>query len=188
MAQVLSFEQSPDLRPIFVKALLNGRCTAKMLPETVAERRGVVVDLGHVVDYACVCGFTVGSSLPLTYVHVLAFPLQVALMSRRDFPVALVGLVHVQNTLTWTRPIGPADVLDLRVSAMSMRSHRQGRLIDLVNEVTVDGEPVWTAVSTYLARGRGDNSAPTAEASDTSDLAGLAGGATWRLPEDTGRR
>ena len=188
MSRVLTFDGSPDLRPMFVKAVVNGRFPATGLPEVTAERRGVVVDVDHVVDYARVCGFSVGSALPMPYPHVLAFPLQVALMSRREFPFPLVGLVHIENAIRWTRPLLPTDVLDLRVSATNLRPHRRGRLVDLVSAVEVDGEPVWTGVSTYLARGRGDDSAPTSEPPDVSALTLIAGGATWRLGEDTGRR
>lgn len=188
MTRTLTFDGSPDLRPLFAKALVNGRFPARDLPDAVAERSGVAVDLDHVVDYARVCGFTVGSTLPMPYPHVLAFPLQVALMSRREFPFPLVGLVHVENTITWTRPLLPDDVLDLRVSASGLRPHRRGRLVDLVSEVSVAGEPVWTGVSTYLARGQGDESAPSAEPPDVSELARTAAGATWRLDEGTGRR
>ncbi|MEO7060848.1 MAG: MaoC/PaaZ C-terminal domain-containing protein, partial [Lapillicoccus sp.] len=146
------------------------------------------VELGHAVDYARVCGFTVGSSLPLTYPHVLAFPLQVALMSRRDFPFPLVGLVHVENSVTWTRPLLPEDTLDLRVSARGLRPHRRGRLVDLVSEVSVAGEVVWSGTSTYLSRGQGDPDAATVEAPDVTELARRAGGVVWRLDERTGRR
>lgn len=66
----------------------------------------------------------------------------------------LVGLVHVGNVVTWTRALVPTDVLDLRVTATAVRPHRLGRVVDLVSEVMVDGEAVWTGVSTYLARGR----------------------------------
>ena len=184
----LTFERSPDLKPMFAKAVLNGRFSADGLPETVAERRGIRVDVGHVVDYAHVCGFSVGASLPMTYPHVLAFPLQVALMSRRDFPFSLVGLVHVENTITWRRPLLPEDVLDLRVSASSLRPHRRGRLVDLVNEISVDGQVVWSGTSTYLARGTGDPNAVVPEAPDVTELAHSSGGAVWRLDEGTGRR
>ncbi|MEO7058953.1 MAG: MaoC/PaaZ C-terminal domain-containing protein [Lapillicoccus sp.] len=184
----LSFDGPPDLKPLFVKAVVNGRFRATSLPDTVAERRGIRVDLRAVVDYARVCGFSVGATLPMPYPHVLAFPLQVALMSRRDFPFALVGLVHVENVITWTRPLVPEDVLDVRVSATGLRPHRRGRLVDLVSEVTVEGEPVWTGTSTYLARGQGDPTAESAETPDVTELARSAGGAVWRLDEGTGRR
>ena len=77
-------------------------------------------------------------------------------MSRRDFPVPMVGLVHVENRITWTRPLEYDETLDVRVHAADLRPHRRGRLVDLVAEVTSRDEVVWRGVSTYLARGDGD--------------------------------
>ena len=184
----LTFDRSPNLKLRFAKAVLNGRFSAVDLPATVAERRGIRVDVGHVVDYSHVCGFSVGTTLPMTYPHVLAFPLQVALMSRRDFPFSLVGLVHVENTITWRRPLLPEDVLDLRVSAGRLRPHRRGRLVDLVSDVSVDGQVVWSDTSTYLARGKGDPTSVSAEAPDVTELARSVGGVVWRLDAGTGWR
>lgn len=186
--RTLTFDGAPDLRPLFLKAVVNSRFPARELPETAAERHGIRVDVGHVVDYAQVCGFSVGTSLPLTYPHVLAFPLQVALMSRRDFPLSLLGLVHVKNTITWSRPLRPSDELDLNVSAHGLRPHRRGRLVDLVTEVGVDGAVVWTGTSTYLSRGHGDPGAAPAPSPDVTALARSVGGAVWHLDTGTGRR
>lgn len=186
--RTLRFDRSPDLRSLFIKAVVNGRFSGDALPGAVAERRGIRVDLEHVIDYARVCGFSVGGHLPLSYPHVLAFPLQVALMSQRDFPVPLLGLVHVENAIGWARPLVPEDVLDLRVSASGLRPHRRGRLVDLVSEVSVAGELVWSGTSTYLARGPGDPAAPASEAPDVTALTRSAGGAVWLLDGGTGRR
>lgn len=187
---VLSFDRAPDLKTLFASALVNGRHAGSTLPDVVAERRGVVVEPGAVVEYARVCGFTVGAHPPVTWPHLLGFPLAAAVMSRRDFPVAMVGLVHLENTITWTRPFDYGETLDVRVRAADLRPHRRGRLVDLVAEVTSGGaaEPVWRGVSTYLARGSGDESAAHASPPDTTALRDIAGGITWRVDEGTGRR
>ena len=185
---MLSFGAAPDLKPLFVKALINGRFGGPSIPDVTAQRLSVRIDPGHVIDYARVCGFTVGASLPITYPHVLGFPLQVAVMSRRDFPFPLVGLVHLENTIRWTRPLTVEDILDITVHATNLRGHRRGRLVDLVTEVSVTGEQVWRGVSTYLTRGTGDESAVTAPAPDIEAVRGIAGGATWRLDGGVGRR
>ncbi|GAA1896819.1 MaoC/PaaZ C-terminal domain-containing protein [Lapillicoccus jejuensis] len=188
---VLTYGRSPDLPALFAKAVVTGRFGGGAVPPTTAQRRGVAVDLDHLVDYAHLLGFTVGSALPVTYPHVLAFPLQVALMARRDFPFPLVGLVHVENVVTWTRPLAPTEPLDLAVSAGNLRPHRRGRLVDLVAEVSVAGEPVWRGVSSYLARGEGDPTAPTGDEPDPTAVAAVAArpdGARWRFGEDAGRR
>ena len=189
---MLRFDAAPGLKRLFVRAIVTGRSTGSSIPDVSAERLAVRIDPDLVLDYARVCDFTVGASLPMTYPHVLGFPLQVALMSRRDFPFPLVGLVHLENSITWTRPITVDDILDIAVRATNLRSHQRGCLVDLVTEASVsgaaEGRMVWRGVSTYLARGKGDEQAVSPPPPDTSAVRAIAGGATWRLDGAVGRR
>ena len=62
----------------------------------IAERvLAPVLELSRLADYNRVCGFRLTGTLPVTYPHVLAFPLAMRLMSGSDFPFPVVGLVHV---------------------------------------------------------------------------------------------
>lgn len=187
MTEALAFSQAPDLKRIYAAAVVNGRHTGSTLPDVVAERREVLVEPAAVVDYARVCGFTVGAQPPVTWPHLLGFPLQAALMSRRDFPLPMVGLVHLENRIAWTRPLEYGERVDVSVRAADLRPHRRGRVVDLVAEVTSSGESVWQGVSTYLARGRGDESAPASEPPDLADLRSRAAVAI-RFDEGAGRR
>lgn len=192
MGELLSFDRAPDLRSLFARALVNGRFSGTTVPDIRAQRVGVRLDVEHVVDYCKVCGFGVGASLPVTYPHVLGFPLQVAVMSRRDFPFSMLGLVHLENTVTWSRPLTLSDALDVTVHATNLRGHRRGRLIDLVTSVSVAGDraenPVWRGVSTYLERGPGDEHAVTPPPPDVRVLRAGSGGAVWRVDAGAGRR
>lgn len=195
--EVMRFHDAPDLRRVFAQAVVNSRRGGPDVPEVVAERRGVVVDASAVVDYAHLCGFTVGAALPVTYPHVLGFPLQAAVMARADFPMPLVGLVHIENRVTWSRPFTFGEALDVRVHATGLRLHRRGRLVDLVTQVrgtapagsavVAGSEPDWVGVSTYLHRGGGDASAPSEAAPEASWLLDRDG-PTWRFAEGEGRR
>ncbi|MDI7027729.1 hypothetical protein QMO31_32275, partial [Pseudomonas aeruginosa] len=46
-----------------------------------------------------VCGFRDDGLLPPTYPHILAFPLQMALLTDKRFPFPLLGLVHLENRI-----------------------------------------------------------------------------------------
>jgi hypothetical protein len=122
------------------------------LPEVVLDRAGVTVDRARLADYNRVCGFRLSDTLPATYPHVLAFPLAFRLMSRRDFPFPVVGLVHLANRIELRRPIDARETLDLSVRAADLREHPRGRQLDVVATASVDGEVVWRDVSTYLHR------------------------------------
>jgi acyl dehydratase len=187
VVETLRFDAAPNLRRLFPAALVNGRSGGSALPDVVAERRGVTVDAAEVADYAHLCGFGLTAHPPVTWPHLLGFPLQAAVMSRRDFPVALVGLVHVENRIEWTRPLDYGETLDVRVHAADLRPHRRGRVVDLVAEVSSGPDVVWRGVSTYLARGAGDESAPAGGPPDVSALTSHAV-VRLRFGEDAGRR
>lgn len=180
-------DQPPNMAALFAKAAVTARGRGGDLPDTRLARRGVDVDPGELAAYARVCGFGLGNTLPVTYPHVLAFPLQVALMSDRSFPLALPGLVHVRNTIEQLRAIGADEPLDLEVWAERFATHRSGATVDLCASVRTGGEEVWRGRSTYLARGaKAPEGAP---ASDVEvSVADTRQAATWRVPDDAGRR
>jgi acyl dehydratase len=123
-----------------------------------------------------------------TYVHVLAFPLSVALMADRRFPFPLPGLVHVANRIEVRRPIGADERLDLTVRTEALRPHRKGRQFDVRAEAAVDGHLVWTGTSTYLRRGGGGSDAASSVEPPLAPPAEDADAARWRVPADIGRR
>src|SRR3954454_3453154 len=96
----------PALPALFARAALTARGRGGDLPDTRLARVGVAVDPAPLADYDRVCRFPLAYALPVTYPHVLAFSLQVALMTDRSFPVPLPGLVHVRNLIEQLRPIG----------------------------------------------------------------------------------
>ena len=182
---VRTLAESPALAPLFAKAALTQRGRRGDLPETALRREGVVVDRDHLLAYQRVCGFGGSDVLPHTYPHVLGFPLQVALMADRSFPLPLPGLVHLENQVTVHRRLTADDRIDLTVHAEHLRPHPKGQLVDLVTAVEVDGERVWDGRSTYLRRGRPNPDAERgAQAPPLPDRppAGIV-----RVPEGQGR-
>lgn len=99
---VKELDTTPSLSSLYPKALLGSVFGSEgdRLPSNEFVRTGVVVDPAHLAAYNQVCGFRLTDDLPATYPHILAFPLQVALMTERDFPFGLLGMVHVANRIT----------------------------------------------------------------------------------------
>src|SRR6476661_4747886 len=76
-----------------------------------------------------------GSTLPLTYPHLLAFGLHLAIMTDASFPFPAMGTVHLENSLTQHRPIGASERLEVTARPAHLRAHPKGRVFDLVTEV-----------------------------------------------------
>jgi acyl dehydratase len=187
MTKEITLESAPDLRRIYATAALKRGSSSEELPDVRVSRAGVRVDVDDLVAYSHVCRFPVSNVVPVTYPHLLAFPLQMVVMSGDRFPLAMLGTVHLENRISVIRPLGIGEPIDVSVWAESLRPHRRGRQVDLVSEVSVAGQVVWRGVSTYLSRGAEH---PDADPSDPPSLDGLDGvtaGPVWRLGEGTGR-
>ena len=175
---------TPSLGRLYPKAVLSGfRKKGGELPDRTYTRSGVTVDPKHLAAYDRVCEFRLTDELPATYPHVLAFPLQVKLMTDGDFPFPLIGSVHLANRIAQTRALRLEDKLDLRVHVANLREHAKGKQFDMVSEVHVGGEPVWHDVSTYLRRGGGSGAKERSERTAPPEPTAL-----WRVPDDIGRR
>ncbi|GAA4409934.1 MaoC/PaaZ C-terminal domain-containing protein [Fodinibacter luteus] len=176
----------PSTAPLFVRAALTARLRhGDTMPERTLVVEGVRVDRDRLTAYQRLTGHAVDDALPQPYPWVLAFPVQTALMVRRDFPLPLPGMVHLENRVTTHRRLDAADPLTLSVTAGAVRPHRRGRTVDVRLEARVRDELVWECDSVYLSRGRGQEDAPRGEAPPAGPVSPAV--ARWRLPEDLGR-
>jgi acyl dehydratase len=154
MGEVEEFIAAPALGPLYRRALLR-RQTGHTLPDRRLVWRDVRVDRGHLAAYDRVCGFRMRDELPATYPHVLAFPLALTLMTRGDFPLPLLGLVHIGNRIAQRRQLSSGEPLTLTVWAEDLRPHDRGTQVDVVTTATdATGTDVWEDHSTYLKRGK----------------------------------
>lgn len=143
----------------FPRAVLGRR--EALLPEGVAVPRieGEIAAAGarpsHLRRYREVCGFTDDGCLPLTYPHVMAMPLHIAMLTDKAFVVRLMGLIHLANEIDWHRPL-PADrSYRLRSWIEGHEETDRGQEFLLFTELD-DGRGVaWAERSRLLARRQG---------------------------------
>ncbi len=190
MTRTVVLAQVPGLGGLYARgaglsAVRRVRPGPTQLPDVEYVVRGVRADADHLTTYQHLLGESASDALPAGFVHVLAFPVATALMTRSDFPLPLVGLVHLANHVEQLRPVHLADVLDVRASAENLTAHRTGTQVDLVTEVSVGGSVAWRGVSTYLARGV--FLAGTVEEETLTFVPPTPTG-RWTLAADVGRR
>jgi acyl dehydratase len=171
-----------------LNALPGIRKNGTELPDLALTRHDVPIDADHVAAYARVCGFQqvdpVSGAVPLTYPHMLAFPLHMAIMTDGSFPFPAMGTVHLENSITQHRPVTAVEKVQVTARVDNLRPHAKGRVFDFVTTVHSLGELVWESTSTYLRRGKGDDAAPAGVAFPEAPPTGTV----WRLPADLGRQ
>ncbi len=123
------------------------------VPRIAAEWRGVRIDAEQLAQYRLLCGGGPAEVLPLAFPHVLASPLHLAVLSSEKFPIGLLGLLQVRNRIERSRPLDSAEVGSLQTWVEGHRETERGQEFDLHTVWHADsGEPIWSELSTFLAR------------------------------------
>jgi acyl dehydratase len=203
MTRILS--SAPQILPLYLRAaapMIPGASLLPFVPGGGGEIPELELELADVrakpealAAYARVCGFALRDHLPPTYPHVLAFPLQMAVMADGSFPFGAVGLVHVENRIVQRRPIAVGEELTLHVRPTKLELHPKGRTFTLQTVALAGEEVAWESVSTFLRRGKGSNAVVPgmreklrSEEQLAEVLAEAPASAEWRLGGDLGRR
>ncbi|PWD51725.1 hypothetical protein C8046_14780 [Serinibacter arcticus] len=137
------------------QAVVSSPSVSTTLPD-VALRAGLTLDRERLDAYCHLLGERALETAPPGFVHVSVFGLQLALMARADFPLPMLGLVHIANRIEQLRPVRTDEPLTATTWARRLASREvgegMGTQVELVTEIRSGVELVWQGVSTYLAR------------------------------------
>ena len=179
----------------YVRALLPKRRAGAWV-QAGMERSDVALAPAALTRYRRLCGFAPDGPVPATYPHLTAFPLAMALMTRRDFPFPVLGLVHLANEIEQLEPLGEDRRLGYRVWIEKPREHPKGAAFDVLAEArdAGAGRILWRATSTYLRRAKPSAASPRPRPSSAASGSrpadpppAPAGAEPWYLPADLGR-
>jgi len=186
----LALERMPDQGGLALKALASFRRKPK--PEIQLEPMAVSLeqtrfDAEKLRAYREICGFPDNGTVPIPYPQVHAIGLQMHLLTQPQFPLPLVGLVHLKNRITQQRELLPEESFALSVGVIGSKTTERGLEFELQTTCTTDGREVWTAVATVLHRTKGGGSKkrkgpPREEEGHVSDYLAV------EAPADIGRR
>ena len=190
MRKITTLKDLPDVGGLIGKAVL----TSFSRPGASAglPQRSLLVpehhqDQNRLAAYNRVCGFGLRNHVPATWLHVLTFPLHAALMADRDFPFPLAGVVHVTNRMTLHRPVSLTEPLRIKVWSDNLAPHKRGVTFDLVGEIHVGEELVWSGRSNYIAMGAKLDATPAPSPARLAPPE-AAPSQLWQLPADLGRK
>lgn len=131
---------------------------AEGLPSVILKKQDIDIKKQKVENYAEVCGFQKGQAhVPSTFPHILAFALHMELLLEKDFPYSLMGMVHINNSITRYKPISVGDKITIEVYFDELQQHDKGVVIPIITKAYSLGELVWESRSENLKRiGKGD--------------------------------
>ncbi len=178
--------ESPNILGLFSRAVLPkiiGKSV--IIPELSVDLKGLKPDSKLLKEYIRICGFESKAHLPATFPHVMAFPLQMKLMTDSKFPLSLLGLIHIKNTITQYRPLNTNELLDMECFLSTGRYSSIGTQFDIITKAYVGGIKVWEEVATILHR----TGKKISKGKKThSELPNYPNNEVWALPPKLGRQ
>lgn len=197
MAQPVILGEMPSLSKLYVNAAAGaarrrilGSPAGAALPAVSHEVREVRADVENLTAYQHLVGETASDVLPAGFLHAMAFPVAMSVLNRDDFPLPLLGMIHLRNVVEQFIPARFTEPLDITARAEGLRAHRAGTQLDVLAEIrgSGDGAVRWRGVSTYLAKGVFLPGIDKASAEvRAGDFKAPDPTAVWQLGVDTGR-
>lgn len=151
----------PSTSPLLLRAAFTRRSLGRLtsepprFPDTHISAENLHIDRAQLQRYRQVCGFNTDSNLlPMSFLHVLAFRLQMLMMLQKDFPLTPMGCIHLTNTLRQYRPleVGERPTLDCQIG--QTRLAEKGVEFQFICRARIGHDTVWEDESLYLARAK----------------------------------
>lgn len=180
-----------SMLPIYAKALVKALPFRSAPSQTMPRRaidRSVPIEASSYAGFTSVVDAKLSNVVHPGYLHILAFPLSMQLLSDPGVPLSMLGMVHIHNRLDSLAPVVVGDVVDLHVELDGPFTHPSGTTINVIVEAKVDGVVVMVETTTYLAKGRSIGATREAELPARTDFESPSPTALWRLDPIIGTR
>lgn len=192
-AVFVDFDNAPAFGPIYRKVLFGklrpGFRAGDTMPRLGARCRGVRVNGENLTAYRQVCHIPEAPHLPPLYPHVMTGSLHLAIMTMDDFPLSMMGAVHLRNHVLEHRRLRADEAFDVACELASHRIAKAGIELDVTTKLTdASGALAWESISTYLVRGKFGEPGTPPERAEVPEGAVEHEVAGWPVPPGTGRR
>ena len=187
----LVLERMPESGSLALKALGSVRRRPRPgveLPRMSVSLKDVRFETGRLRAYREICGFPEGGAVPIPFPQVHAIGMQMHLLAQKEFPLPLLGLVHLKNRIVQERELQPDESFAVSVGVVGHKATERGLEFELeTTYAEPSGRAVWTSVATVLHRaragaGRRKASPPREEESRLAEYQAID------APDDIGRR
>ena len=191
-ANTYTVEKSPSTPPLYLRALKprTGFHDGDELPQTRITWSGFTFDEATVTAYADACQYpVVNGQIPLFFPHSFFGPLHLLMLTDENFPLKVIGGVHLRNHLIQHAPLYVGSHYDAAIYLTAARRRPQGLEVDFRTEVREADKLLWESVTTFLFRKKfkqEDTECPMEQSIQNIAAPGLLG--TFPVPANTGKR
>jgi len=147
------------------------------------------IDRANLLLYRNLTGYEDDGKLPVLYPHAIASPIYMFMLSQREFPLNLLGALHVKNRIISYRPISEKESFTIDVKLENSKILNNGVEFDFSVILSQRDEILWKGITTWFKRGNFGHSNEKLNTFDT--LVPIERGKFFcelEIPEDIGKR
>ncbi len=151
-----TFKERPSALYTLWKAFRNRKSkyvSGYRMPEIHAKKEGLRIDEKHLNDFYKICGISRTSSISLLYPFTLAYPYMLRILCMKEMPFSMFKVLNTRNSITMYRDMRPGEKIRIACRNSPIRIVPKGLEVNMVSEITADGEKVWDIIATYFAPG-----------------------------------
>mgnify|MGYP000058005640 FL=1 len=188
----LQYDAPPSVWVSFAKAAKPGAVRLRSgqdIPRLEAHLAPAPASTRTVNKYRKLCGFDANGLLPVTFPHIMAAPLHMAVLTHDAFPLKLLGAVHMRNAVHQYRALHENEPLAVHVAVEGHRPVDKGLEFDLQTRILdTDEQCVWESTSTNLIRDPAKKSGGGSKGWEPPAWDDFAVVDQWKAPGNIGRR
>ncbi len=110
-------------------------------------------DLETIKAYAKICQWPFdGQTVPFFFPHSFFGPLHLQMLTDANFPLKILGGVHLRNHILQHRPLKIATPYAAKLYLLQWRRRPQGIEVDFKTDIREGEELVWESVTSFLFR------------------------------------
>lgn len=190
--QHYQISELPQPYPFYAKAVIGSRRyqEGQELSQTSVEWHDFSFPEAAVRAYARLCQWPLrGDDLPLLFPHSFFGPLHLLMLTDPNFPMKVLGGVHMRNHLLQHRPLRLGERYSARLQFTESRRRPQGLEVDFKTEIHQKGVKHWESVTTFLFRRKFKvEDAETPRAAVLQNIVEAQDKATFPVPLFTGKQ
>ena len=122
------------------------------LPGLSTQINSLVINRQHLQAYQQLCGFQSTQTLPVTYLHMIGFPLFLKILIQQDFPMRAMGQVHLRNQISVHHQFDIRQPIDMTAAIGGSVLTSRGLEWNIDVSARVDNQVVWSGESVFLHR------------------------------------
>ncbi|MCB9033835.1 MAG: hypothetical protein H6553_08365 [Chitinophagales bacterium] len=153
--KTILLKQLPTPMSSYAKVITTlGKKGNKKLPAITIECKNITINESDLKAYNKVCQIADSDFIPATYLHAKSFVVQTELLTQKEAPYPLLGLVHLANQIKQFDKVSKYSPYDIQCSFGDLIVHEKGQAFEVLVKVFQNNALVWQATSVYLFLGK----------------------------------